>query len=737
MASIIWVVCLNNMEALGEAQNPSDQMQVVWPERHNGNLDIYFSRLTASGWTTKIPLSEAPATELMPAIAAGSNGVSWVVWTADSGTKGSDLFYVYSREGGWSDPARIPTGLLFNTAPSIKIDEEDRPWIAWSGSDGKGSDIYFSRWNGNDWEKASRVNQADSTPDIMPLIGTDWNGSPWICWFGFDGNQYRTYASKWTSEKWSDEIESDEDNLYKLLTNSGYRAAKPMLLGLVSEPDADKAGVYIPRKDQLNSIPIRYLELGNLNDRSAPSGPRKTEEAESSTGLVIICFGDSITQGFPYITTEGNGRRVGGYEPPLETLLAADSRPSQALNWGVGGETTWTGAQRIDDVLHNSGAEYVLILEGTNDYWLYTYTDTIFNLGNMIDKSREENVTPIIATLTPDTKNPEKPIDTTYNPAIKGLAVEKGVILADQYAALIDQWISSYNYDGLHPNTAGYQAMAQVWFNAIPGGPDVTTGEATSIGYTSVLLNGTINPNGSATTYYFEYGTTTAYGKSTPSTSAGSGTSTLAVNTSVTGLISKSLYHYRLRATNSGGTVFGADRTFTTQELALPDVTTGEATFIGYTSVRLNGTINPNGSATTCYFEYGATTAYGKSTPSISAGSGTSTLGVNTSVTGLTNETLYHYRLRATNSGGTAFGDDLTFTTHRPTCDGCIGDVVLLDGVTYGADTDCECIAGTSITIGPDVTIESGAHVTFIAPRVIIKSGFNAKSGSVVDIVPP
>ena len=278
---------------------------------------------------------------------------------------------------------------------------------------------------------------------------------------------------------------------------------------------------------------------------------------------------------------------------------------------------------------------------GTNDYGFFGYEDTIFNLGKMIDKSREENVTPILATLTPDTKNPEKQINETYNPAIKDLAAQKKVTLADQYGGLISNWATLGEKapgDGLHPNQDGYNAMAQIWFRAIPEKPIVTTGEATDIGYTTARLNGEVNPNGTTTTYYFEYGETTAYGSSTPVTSAGSGTSTLSVNTSVVGLVNQTIYHYRLRATNAGGTTLGADR---------------------------------------------------------------------------------------------------TFTTHRPSCEGCYEDEVVLSGVTFGPDTDCECIAATSITIGSGVTIESGAKVTFSAPRVDIQSGFHAEDGALVEIITP
>jgi len=94
--------------------------------------------------------------------------------------------------------------------------------------------------------------------------------------------------------------------------------------------------------------------------------------------------------------------------------------------------------------------------------------------------------------------------------------------------------------------------------------PTVTTGSATSLNSTSATLNGTVNPKGVSTTYYFEYGTTTSYGTSTTSTSAGSGTSAVSVSASISGLTSDTTYHYRLAAVNSMGTSYGDDKTFST-----------------------------------------------------------------------------------------------------------------------------------------------------------------------------
>lgn len=94
--------------------------------------------------------------------------------------------------------------------------------------------------------------------------------------------------------------------------------------------------------------------------------------------------------------------------------------------------------------------------------------------------------------------------------------------------------------------------------------PVATTEPATGTNLHGATLHGLVNPEGSPTTYHFEYGTTTAYGHSTPVESAGSGAKDVAVEKTVLELEPESTYHYRIAATNAAGTTYGSDRTFTT-----------------------------------------------------------------------------------------------------------------------------------------------------------------------------
>ncbi|MDZ7697900.1 MAG: SUMF1/EgtB/PvdO family nonheme iron enzyme [Deltaproteobacteria bacterium] len=94
-----------------------------------------------------------------------------------------------------------------------------------------------------------------------------------------------------------------------------------------------------------------------------------------------------------------------------------------------------------------------------------------------------------------------------------------------------------------------------------------------------------------------------------------------------------------------------------------PTVETGWATALTASSATLNATVNPNGESTTAYFQYGTTDNYGSNTSTQNMGSGTSKQSVTSDLSGLSTNTTYHYRIVATSSEGTSYGDDRSFTT--------------------------------------------------------------------------
>ena len=131
---------------------------------------------------------------------------------------------------------------------------------------------------------------------------------------------------------------------------------------------------------------------------------------------------------------------------------------------------------------------------------------------------------------------------------------------------------TTYHYRLAATNGSGTSFGADRTFTTTGGapgkppapGPVVTTGPATAVSPTAATLTGTINPNGQATSYHFQYGTSTAYGSSTATATAGSGRSATAVSATIQSLNPNTVYHFRLVATTSSGTTSGADASFRT-----------------------------------------------------------------------------------------------------------------------------------------------------------------------------
>jgi streptogramin lyase len=181
---------------------------------------------------------------------------------------------------------------------------------------------------------------------------------------------------------------------------------------------------------------------------------------------------------------------------------------------------------------------------------------------------------------------------------------------------------------------------------------------------TEATLNGLVNPDGGATNYYFQYGTTTSYGSNTGEVSAGSSVGSKAVSQAVSGLAQNTTYHYRTVAVSGGAARYGEDTTFMT--LGVPTATTDAPLAVSGTGAILEGDVNPHGVSTTYHFEYGTSEAYGTSVPvpDGSIGGVFESVAESFDVIGkLEPQKTYHYRIVATNAYGTTKGNDYAFTT--------------------------------------------------------------------------
>jgi hypothetical protein len=191
--------------------------------------------------------------------------------------------------------------------------------------------------------------------------------------------------------------------------------------------------------------------------------------------------------------------------------------------------------------------------------------------------------------------------------------------------------------------------------------PDVATAgfPLPSVQQTSATVEGTVNPEAIAggTTYFFQYGTSTAFGSSTPVQSAGEGASDVPVSATLSGLREDTTYYYRLVVEAEGEHHFGAIHNVTT----LP---AGPVTYsVTSKSATVEGTVDTQDLPTSYWVEYGSSVAYGQLTPEKSVAGSLEGVPIAQIVSELLPSSTYHYRLASSNALGTSYSSDQTATT--------------------------------------------------------------------------
>lgn len=236
--------------------------------------------------------------------------------------------------------------------------------------------------------------------------------------------------------------------------------------------------------------------------------------------------------------------------------------------------------------------------------------------------------------------------------------------------------------------------------------PTVNTAAATSVTSGGATFNGTVNPNNGPTNYWFEYGTssTLATFSSTTSQPAGSGSTGLNFNWTLSGLSASTTYYFRIVASNSAGTNRGSILSFTTQAaVSPPTVTTTAITNIGQTTATGGGTVAADGGGSVTARGVCWSTAANPTIANSCTSNGSGTGAFTSSISGLTANTFYHVRAYATNSAGTAYGSDLTFTTLASitvtVTTSPVGRSFSVDGTSYNTAQTFTWISGSSHTI--------------------------------------
>jgi lysophospholipase L1-like esterase len=189
---------------------------------------------------------------------------------------------------------------------------------------------------------------------------------------------------------------------------------------------------------------------------------------------VYVAFGDSITRG-------DGAAPAQSYPTRLQQRLIAHFGDAFVNNRGGDGTNTFEGIERFRRNVPANEPAYTLILYGTNDWHDPSCQNetpqcfTVANLRTIVRSVKAEGSLPFLATIIPvnPTLNGQGRNDWVdgVNTQLKAMAAAEGAFLVDLNQAFKNQpSLPALFDDGVHPNAAGYDVIAQGFFEAIAHG---------------------------------------------------------------------------------------------------------------------------------------------------------------------------------------------------------------------------------------------------------------------------
>jgi hypothetical protein len=211
-------------------------------------------------------------------------------------------------------------------------------------------------------------------------------------------------------------------------------------------------------------------------------------------------------------------------------------------------------------------------------------------------------------------------------------------------------------------------------------------------------------------------------------TKSSCGTGTTNFGKSITGLTEGTLYYVRAYAINAMGTAYGAENTFTTTAVTVPAVGGVTVSNVGVSTATVSSTVisNGNDNLTDAGFCWSVNPLPSIYDSKISCGTTNTALSAN--LTGLNTATTYYVRAYATNSKGTAYSSDATFTTEDPE------NMRYYVSITGNDNNNGRSWAAAKKTIGAAMTLATNGYQIWVddgtyQENVTLKDGVNLYGG--------
>lgn len=206
------------IDALATALRPAlaldgaGQPVLAWDDSNGQSIDLHVARWTGSAWQpVGGALSAGPGWADAPSLAVDGAGNPVVAWQQSDATGNGERVNVWRWSGSAWQPLGGPMsaagGRVDAVTPSLALDAQGGPVVAWSESQASASSLYVRRWNGSAWEpvgEALSATAAGGTPSATrPSLALDKKGAPVVAWEEADAVGVRqVHVRRWDGSAW-------------------------------------------------------------------------------------------------------------------------------------------------------------------------------------------------------------------------------------------------------------------------------------------------------------------------------------------------------------------------------------------------------------------------------------------------------------------------------------------------------------------------------------------------------
>ncbi len=436
-----------------------NELWTAWINYFQKKYTIVVKNVTADqAWEIHSPLGPSALT---PQLIIDGTGKIWLFWVGGLRNR-DEILYTHFDGQRWLEPLSLNLNPdVPHITPSISLDLDGFPHVAWSAYDGDDYEIYYSNWDGYKWSQETRIIHNQNISDTFPSISLFLDTIPIVAWLRSSKEKREIYFSYRRDEEWSPEIR---------ISGGMHITASPRLVS-----SGEKIGILWQDQAEIKIILKHFFNWQEISDsmhrniESLRVLPLNFSSILDLDRDKYIGYGDSITYGIIALSPAPDL----GYVPRLEGLIDANIRDSVVSNQGVGGEDTAAGLARINSTINGEQARTIFIMEGTNDVKdaNISIDTTAFNLRKMTERCINFGMIPFLSTILP-----MQPWEGLIEDRILELNQEIESVAADPDVYFVDQFSSFMNHpnhwytllsDSTHPNEVGYQIMAETWYEAL------------------------------------------------------------------------------------------------------------------------------------------------------------------------------------------------------------------------------------------------------------------------------